>query len=62
MNRKLLNMYLICQVYTWGKGYCGALGHGEEIDKTTPELIDRIKSNIAVQVGVCAAYGDSDIG
>ncbi|XP_031404097.1 ultraviolet-B receptor UVR8 [Punica granatum] len=37
-------------VYTWGKGYCGALGHGDEIDKTTPELIDTLKSHIAVQV------------
>ncbi|GMN44779.1 hypothetical protein TIFTF001_013972 [Ficus carica] len=37
-------------VYTWGKGYCGALGHGDEIDKTTPELLNSIKSDLAVQV------------
>ncbi|XP_010241978.1 PREDICTED: ultraviolet-B receptor UVR8-like isoform X2 [Nelumbo nucifera] len=37
-------------VYTWGKGYCGALGHGDEIDKTTPELLSSLKSHLAVQV------------
>ncbi|KAL2476095.1 Regulator of chromosome condensation (RCC1) family protein [Abeliophyllum distichum] len=31
-------------VYTWGKGYCGALGHGDEIDKTTPELLSSLRS------------------
>ncbi|PQP95851.1 ultraviolet-B receptor UVR8 isoform X2 [Prunus yedoensis var. nudiflora] len=30
--------------YTWGEGYCGALGHGDEIDKTTPELMNRLKA------------------
>ncbi|KAB1217236.1 Ultraviolet-B receptor UVR8 [Morella rubra] len=37
-------------VYTWGKGYCGALGHGDEIDKTTPELLIGLKNDLAVQV------------
>ncbi|KAF6141432.1 hypothetical protein GIB67_021248 [Kingdonia uniflora] len=39
-------------VYTWGKGYCGALGHGDEIDKTTPVLLNslNLKSKLAVQV------------
>ncbi|KAG2677887.1 hypothetical protein I3843_12G119600 [Carya illinoinensis] len=37
-------------VYTWGKGYCGALGHGDEVDKTTPELLNGLKDNLAVQV------------
>ncbi|OAY28672.1 hypothetical protein MANES_15G085700v8 [Manihot esculenta] len=37
-------------VYTWGKGYCGALGHGGEIDKTLPELLNSLKSHIAVQI------------
>lgn len=40
-------------VYTWGKGYCGALGHGDEIDKTTPELLTSLKTHLAVQV--CAS-------
>ncbi|CAH9099939.1 unnamed protein product [Cuscuta europaea] len=40
-------------VYTWGKGYCGALGHGNETDKTTPELVDSLKSHLAIQV--CAS-------
>ncbi|XAR68362.1 hypothetical protein NMG60_11003461 [Bertholletia excelsa] len=40
-------------VYTWGKGYCGALGHGDEIDKTTPELLSSLKSLVAMQV--CAS-------
>ncbi|XP_074311075.1 ultraviolet-B receptor UVR8-like isoform X2 [Silene latifolia] len=40
-------------VYTWGKGYCGALGHGDEIDKTTPALVSSLKHHIAVQV--CAS-------
>ncbi|XP_015899091.3 ultraviolet-B receptor UVR8 isoform X1 [Ziziphus jujuba] len=37
-------------VYTWGKGYCGALGHGDEIDKTTPALLNSLKSHLAVQI------------
>ncbi|KAF7140885.1 hypothetical protein RHSIM_Rhsim06G0196700 [Rhododendron simsii] len=40
-------------VYTWGKGYCGALGHGDEVDKTTPELLCSLRSHVAVQV--CAS-------
>lgn len=40
-------------VHTWGKGYCGALGHGDEIDKTTPELLSSLKGHLAVQV--CAS-------
>lgn len=40
-------------VYTWGKGYCGALGHGDEIDKTTPELLTSLENHLAVQV--CAS-------
>ncbi|KAL3820955.1 hypothetical protein ACJIZ3_006860 [Penstemon smallii] len=40
-------------VYTWGKGYCGALGHGDEIDKTAPELLTSLRSQLAVQV--CAS-------
>jgi alpha-tubulin suppressor-like RCC1 family protein len=40
-------------VYTWGKGYCGALGHGDEIDKTLPEPLISLKGHIAVQV--CAS-------
>ncbi|KAK3001653.1 hypothetical protein RJ639_021649 [Escallonia herrerae] len=40
-------------VYTWGKGYCGALGHGDEIDKTTPEHLSSLRSHLAVQV--CAS-------
>lgn len=37
-------------VYTWGRGYCGALGHGDENDKTSPELLKRLNSHLAVQV------------
>lgn len=40
-------------VYTWGKGYCGALGHGDEIDKTSPQLLSSLKDHLAVQV--CAS-------
>ncbi|KAL9263275.1 Ultraviolet-B receptor UVR8-like protein [Drosera capensis] len=40
-------------VYTWGKGYCGALGHGDEVDKTTPSFLSSMKNHIAVQV--CAS-------
>lgn len=38
------------QVYTWGKGYCGALGHGVETDQRTPLLVAGLKSFRAVQV------------
>ncbi|OIW05262.1 hypothetical protein TanjilG_03651 [Lupinus angustifolius] len=37
-------------VYTWGKGYCGALGHGDEIEKTTPEIVTTLKNHLTVQV------------
>lgn len=47
---KLTFCYWWLQVYTWGKGYCGALGHGDEIDKTTPELLIGLKNDLAVQV------------
>ncbi|GAA0167867.1 guanyl-nucleotide exchange factor [Lithospermum erythrorhizon] len=40
-------------VYTWGKGYCGALGHGDETDKTSPEIVRSLESHLAVQV--CAS-------
>lgn len=40
-------------VYTWGKGYCGALGHGDEIDKIVPEPLLCLKKNLIVQV--CAS-------
>lgn len=40
-------------VYTWGKGYCGALGQGEEVDKSTPGLLSSLKNQVAVQV--CAS-------
>ncbi|XP_057539931.1 uncharacterized protein LOC130817958 isoform X1 [Amaranthus tricolor] len=40
-------------VYTWGKGYCGALGHEDEIDKTSPALVSSLKNHLAVQV--CAS-------
>ncbi|KAI3833658.1 hypothetical protein MKW92_041907 [Papaver armeniacum] len=36
--------------YTWGKGYCGALGQGDEIDKTTPTQLNGMKGHLAVQV------------
>ncbi|KAH1242258.1 putative E3 ubiquitin-protein ligase HERC4 [Glycine max] len=39
----------IC-IYTWGKGYCGALGHRDEIEKTTPELLTSLKNQLVVQV------------
>ncbi|KAJ4836168.1 hypothetical protein Tsubulata_004977 [Turnera subulata] len=37
-------------VYTWGKGYCGALGHGDEIDKTIPKQLNSLNNHLAVQV------------
>eukprot|EP01018_Ginkgo_biloba_P023442 Gb_13972 [translate_table: standard] len=37
-------------VYTWGKGYCGALGHGDENDKTSPEMVAILQGHRAVQV------------
>ncbi|XP_020263681.1 ultraviolet-B receptor UVR8-like [Asparagus officinalis] len=40
----------IGHVYTWGRGYCGALGHGDETDKTSPELLTSLKSHLSVQV------------
>ena len=39
-------------VYTWGKSYGGALGHGGETDETTLEILSSLKSHLAVQVCV----------
>ncbi|CAN7074837.1 unnamed protein product [Brassica oleracea var. botrytis] len=38
------------QVYTWGKGYCGALGHGDENDKITPQVLVSLNNCLVVQV------------
>lgn len=38
------------RVYTWGKGYCGALGHGDENDKITPQVLVSLNNCLAVQV------------
>ncbi|KAG7600394.1 Regulator of chromosome condensation RCC1 [Arabidopsis suecica] len=37
-------------VYTWGRCDIGALGHGDENDKPTPEVLLSLKKHIAVQV------------
>ncbi|XP_078166968.1 regulator of chromosome condensation (RCC1) family protein [Carex rostrata] len=37
-------------VYSWGRGYCGALGHGNQNDKSSPELVTALKGQVAVQV------------
>ncbi|XP_040988459.1 probable E3 ubiquitin-protein ligase HERC4 isoform X2 [Juglans microcarpa x Juglans regia] len=37
-------------VYTWGRGFWGALGHGYDVDKTTPKLVNSLKSRLVVQV------------
>ncbi|XP_065185533.1 uncharacterized protein LOC135816092 [Sycon ciliatum] len=31
-----------CDVYTWGKGYHGILGHGEEDDERSPRVLEAI--------------------
>nr|VDD52478.1 unnamed protein product [Brassica oleracea] len=38
------------RVYTWGKGYCGALGHGDENDKITPQVLVSLNNCLVVQV------------
>lgn len=38
------------QVYTWGKGYCGALGHGNEEDVHKPKIVRGLQDILAVQV------------
>ncbi|BBN07322.1 hypothetical protein MPTK1_4g02880 [Marchantia polymorpha subsp. ruderalis] len=37
-------------VYTWGKGYCGPLGHGNEEDQVIPKLVEKLRDVRAVQV------------
>jgi alpha-tubulin suppressor-like RCC1 family protein len=32
------------QVYTWGNGYCGALGHGDESDQSFAQQVVGLKS------------------
>ncbi|KAI3889130.1 hypothetical protein MKX03_004293 [Papaver bracteatum] len=43
--------------YTWGKGYCDALGQGGEIDKTTPTQLNDMKGHLAVQTFVLVVDG-----
>ncbi|CAM6112493.1 unnamed protein product [Calypogeia fissa] len=38
------------QVYTWGKGYCGPLGHGVEDDVREPKVVEVLRNILAVQV------------
>lgn len=38
------------QVYTWGKGYCGCLGHGDETDVREPKVVAGLRNVLAVQV------------
>ncbi|XP_078427428.1 regulator of chromosome condensation (RCC1) family protein isoform X2 [Wolffia australiana] len=38
------------RVHTWGRGYCGALGHGDEADKVGPTAVAGLGSALAVQV------------
>ncbi|KAI5055924.1 hypothetical protein GOP47_0029445 [Adiantum capillus-veneris] len=38
------------QVYTWGRGYCGALGHGHEGDVGVPQSVATLSEVRAVQV------------
>ncbi|CAA6655671.1 unnamed protein product [Spirodela intermedia] len=48
----------IGQVYTWGRGYCGALGHGDENDKTLPELLSgKRKTFVVADDGSAFAFG-----
>lgn len=37
-------------VYTWGGGYCGALGHGDERERVLPEKVMALQHHRAVQV------------
>ena len=43
------------EVYTWGAGSNGRLGHGHERDRFTPLLINGLKGKIVVQVA-CGDY------
>lgn len=47
----LLFLSFFFKVYSWGRGYCGALGHGNQNDKSSPELVTALKGQVAVQVG-----------
>ncbi|KAH7277691.1 hypothetical protein KP509_38G002500 [Ceratopteris richardii] len=38
------------QVYTWGRGYCGALGHGHESDVQIPQKVTGLDEIRAIQV------------
>ncbi|KAL3687750.1 hypothetical protein R1sor_014059 [Riccia sorocarpa] len=37
-------------VFTWGKGYCGPLGHGDETDQQTPKVVRRLMQARAIQI------------
>ncbi|GLJ39564.1 hypothetical protein SUGI_0808350 [Cryptomeria japonica] len=52
-----------------GKGYCGAFGHGDEIDKTTPELLTGAGTNnkvcllgCGVATGIGSVCNVTDVG
>ncbi|CAN6208179.1 unnamed protein product [Urochloa humidicola] len=42
------------EVYTWGKGANGRLGHGDNVDRNTPTLVEALKDK-QVKIVVCGA-------
>eukprot|EP00897_Mesotaenium_endlicherianum_P003859 jgi/Mesen1/3500/ME000197S02515 len=40
------------KVYTWGRGYCYSLGHGDEVDVFTPKLVKSLSAFRVVQVAM----------
>lgn len=44
-------------VYTWGEGYFGSLGHGNQMDKEAPACIDKILfGNLKAVMIACGGY------
>ena len=38
------------ELYTWGVGFYGCLGHGDETSLTTPKLVDKLLGEVVVSV------------
>ena len=44
------------QLYTWGRGYTGCLGHGDRLDQSAPKLVEALTGVVCKQVACGGDY------
>ena len=45
-----------CDVYTWGRGWRGMLGHGEETDELEPKILDPLLTKDITQLALSRTF------